>query len=219
MLWGAACWCSCSLAASSRPRTSSRKKKGSGSCTRDYALRSTESADRFLTSILNPITVEEFFLDHFQRKAASAQRPGMPGYYGPMVTFEDVEYAIENGYKGTHSNQRLVYGKDWKLAKRIFRDGDYWTGIYKGEGADLGVEEAMKAVHSGFTVIMNGVQSAIPNVFQSAWQLETALGWHVNVNLYISPPGGYQGFEAHLDWMDGFIFQITGQKVHNKTKK
>lgn len=188
------------------------KSKKLKSCTEKYAFRSTERADTFLGSILNPITVNEFFENYFQKSPASAQRPDMPGYYGPMATFEDVEYAIENGFKNAQPNQRLVYGKDWKLAKRVFRDDDYWTGLYKGEGADLGVEEAMKAVSSGFTVIMNGVQSSMPNVFQSAWQLETALGWHVNVNLYISPPGGSQGFEAHLDWMDGFIFQITGKK-------
>ena len=112
----------------------------------------------------------------------------MPTYYGRMTSFDDVQYALENGY-GSNPNQRLVYGKDWKLAKRVFRDGDYWTGLYKGESAELGVEEAMSAVSSGFTVIMNGVQSSLPNVYQGAWQLETALGWHVNVNLYISPPG------------------------------
>lgn len=187
--------------------------KDLSSCTHDLSFRPTDSAEKFLASMLNPIPVNDFFENHFQQKAASAQRPGMPTYYGPMASFEDVEYALENGYKITDPTQRLVYGKDWKLAKRVFKDGEHWTGLYKGEGGDLGVEEAMRAVSSGFTVIMNGVQSSMPNVYQSAWQLETALGWHVNVNLYISPPGGSQGFEAHVDWMDGFIFQITGQKV------
>jgi ribosomal protein L16 Arg81 hydroxylase len=195
---------------------SSTDKEGDllSSCTDKFAFRSTDSADTFLASILNPITVDDFFKHHFQQKAASAQRPHMPTYYGPMTSFEDVEYALENGFKISNPNQRLEYGKDWKLGKRVFRDDEYWTGLYKGDArGELGVEEAMSAVSNGFTVIMNGVQSSMPNVYQSAWQLETALGWHVNVNLYISPPGGSQGFEAHLDWMDGFIFQITGIKV------
>jgi ribosomal protein L16 Arg81 hydroxylase len=183
------------------------------SCTEKYALQSTKSSEDFLTSILNPITINDFFENHFQKKAASSQRPGMPGYYGPMVSFEDVEYAMENGFKVSNPNKRLIYGKDWKLAKRVYRDDEYWTGIYSSEEEEMSVEEAMRAVSQGFTVIMNGVQSCMPNVYQSAWQLETALGYHVNVNLYISPQGGSQGFEAHLDWMDGFIFQITGQKV------
>jgi hypothetical protein len=94
-----------------------------------------------------------------------------------------------------------------------------YPGRGDGEGGvEVGVEEAMRAMQLGFTVIMNGVQSSMPNVYQSAWQLETALGWHVNVNLYISPPGGSQGFEAHLDWMDGFIFQVSGLKVGRSLK-
>jgi hypothetical protein len=197
--------------------TRQTNKKEPSSCTDEFSFKPTESSKTFLTSILNPITFEEFFEHHFQHKAANAQRPGLPTYYGPMASFEDVEYAIENGFQISNPNQRLVYGKDWKLAKRVLKEGEHWTGLYASqeESGELGLTEAMQAVSKGFTVIMNGVQSSMPNVYQSAWQLETALGWHVNVNLYISPSpkGGTQGFEAHFDWMDGFIFQIAGTKV------
>ena len=38
-------------------------------------------------------------------------------------------------------------------------------------------------------------------------------GFKVNVNLYMTPGGGNQGFEAHFDWMDNLILQIQGCKT------
>ena len=54
------------LMASSAHAGRSKVKKEPSSCTQDFAFSSTESADAFLASVLNPISVEDFFTHHFQ---------------------------------------------------------------------------------------------------------------------------------------------------------
>lgn len=43
--------------------------------------------------------------------------------------------------------------------------------------------------------------------------LESLFGCKVNANVYVTPTGANQAFEAHFDWMDSIIVQITGCKV------
>jgi bifunctional lysine-specific demethylase and histidyl-hydroxylase NO66 len=163
---------------------------------------------------LKPISLNEFFKEYFQRKPMVALRPSFPQYYGPLVDLGDVHYAIENGYKFTQPELSAKYGEDWKLAKRILKNGTWWTGVFENPNPAtvLTADIAFYAVSQGYTLIFNRAQSISPNIFQASWQLEEALGWLVNTNLYLTASGGAQGFEAHIDWMDGFIFQTTGTK-------
>jgi hypothetical protein len=150
---------------------------------------------------------------YFQKKPVTAQRPKLPFYYGQLISFNDLEYALENGFKSGSPTEPIQYGVDWKLAKRVMKDGEYWTGLFQHNSSTLPVAAAIQAVmkHS-YTLILNRAQSVLPNVNQAAWAIEDALGWAVSVNIYVTPPGGSQGFEAHIDWMDGFILQTAGMK-------
>lgn len=149
---------------------------------------------------------------YFQQQVMIAKRPNFPQYYGPLVDLDGLYYAIDNGYKFTQPDIPTKYGEDWKLAKRILKNNEYWTGVFENKEAKLTAETAFYAVSQGYTLIFNRAQSVLPNVFQATWQLEEALGWLVNTNLYLTASGGAQGFEAHIDWMDGFIFQTAGTK-------
>lgn len=147
------------------------------------------------------------------------KRPSSPFYYGPMVDLNSLHYALGQGqgYKFSQPDQEIRYGEDWKLAKRILKGNEYWTGVFEagagGAGAvEMTADTAFYAVSQGYTLILNRAQSVLPNIYQASWQLEEALGWLVNTNLYLTASGGAQGFEAHIDWMDGFIFQTAGTK-------
>eukprot|EP00602_Paraphysomonas_sp_CaronLab_P008666 CAMPEP_0185036184 /NCGR_PEP_ID=MMETSP1103-20130426/28759_1 /TAXON_ID=36769 /ORGANISM="Paraphysomonas bandaiensis, Strain Caron Lab Isolate" /LENGTH=672 /DNA_ID=CAMNT_0027573617 /DNA_START=42 /DNA_END=2060 /DNA_ORIENTATION=+ len=183
------------------------------SCIDHHVLTPSNQSLQFLESILSPIPIHDFITNYLNNKPVTAKRPNLPYYYGPLLSFDDVEVAIEKGHKSSSPNERIQYNIDWKLAKRVKRDGEWWTGVFANPDNRLSLASALQAVNKhGYTIIMNRAQSTLPNVFQAALRLEEALGWLVNVNLYVSPPGGAQGFEAHIDWMDGFIFQIAGTK-------
>jgi hypothetical protein len=151
-----------------------------------------------------------------------ALRPSYPNYYGPLVDLSDVHYALEHGYQFTQPDHPINYSIDWKLAKRILKNNTWWTGVFESPSSSssssasttvsLTADTAFYAVTQGYTLIINRCQSLFPNIFQASWQLEDALGWLVNTNLYLTASGGAQGFEAHFDWMDGFIFQTAGTK-------
>ena len=140
------------------------------------------------------------------------KRPSSPLYYGPMVDLNSLHYALGQGYKFAQPDQEIKYGEDWKLAKRILKGNEYWTGVFENKEAEMTADTAFYAVSQGYTLILNRAQSVLPNIYQASWQLEEALGWLVNTNLYLTASGGAQGFEAHIDWMDGFIFQTAGTK-------
>lgn len=99
--------------------------------------------------------------------------------------------------KATSPTEPIQYGTDWKLAKRVLRDGEYWTGVFQHNDTNLPVAAAMHAITKhGYTLILNRAQSVLPNINRAAWALEEALGWAVSVNIYVTPPGGSQGFEV-----------------------
>lgn len=134
---------------------------------------------------------------YFQKKPVTAQRPKLPSYYGQLITFDDIEYALQNGFKSSSPTEPIQYGVDWKLAKRVLKDGEYWTGLFQHNTSTLAVATAIQLIlKHGFTLILNNAQSVLPNVNQAAWAIEDALGWAVGVNVYVTPPGGSQGFEV-----------------------
>ncbi|CAN0584525.1 unnamed protein product, partial [Ectocarpus sp. 12 AP-2014] len=75
------------------------------------------------------------------------------------------------------------------------------------------LEEARKAFHrGGFSVVINRLQRRWRGVLRASRALEDVLGQPVNANLYMTPPQS-QGFEAHFDWMDGIVVQLTASKT------
>ena len=62
---------------------------------------------------------------------------------------------------------------------------------------------------------MNKLQKQSSKMKELAEYIENLLpkfGYAVSVNLYLTPAGRYQGFEAHFDWMDVIVLQIAGCK-------
>ncbi|CAN0376400.1 unnamed protein product [Ectocarpus sp. 12 AP-2014] len=77
----------------------------------------------------------------------------------------------------------------------------------------VSLEEARKAFRrGGFSVVINRLQRRWRGVLRASRALEDVLGQPVNANLYMTPPQS-QGFEAHFDWMDGIVVQLTGSKT------
>jgi hypothetical protein len=174
---------------------------------------------------VKPIALEKFLVDILQHQPAVARRSNS-NYYGSLFNVDDVATILKHGRKQENPKKRIKYLQEWKLVKRTLSDGEWWTGVFK-PNSTISVEEAKEAfAKGGFTLIIKELQSLWSSVHHVAWLLEAALGWRINVNLYMSPAGSQvplsslpplvtvclQGFEAHYDWMDGLILQLFGKK-------
>uniref|UniRef100_A0A7S1U4K8 Bifunctional lysine-specific demethylase and histidyl-hydroxylase n=1 Tax=Phaeomonas parva TaxID=124430 RepID=A0A7S1U4K8_9STRA len=156
----------------------------------------------------------EFLRTYFEEVPVLVrQREGSP--LAGVFSLNALDAVIEAGLNASHpAKYRLEVGKTLRLVKRLERDGAYFSAQPQGaavpEAPDLAWVHS--AFNAGFSVVLNALQLRDATVQRAALGLEAALGVRVNVNLYLTPPGA-QAFEAHQDWMDGFIVQLTGRKA------
>lgn len=167
---------------------------------------SVESANR----LIYPKTIENLLEEHFEKQPFVVRRRS-PKFYDSLIGLGDVLAVIEEGRSESDPSRRIEYGTEWKLIRRVMRDGKWWTGLLPG-GENITAQIAQAAFYRhGFSLVVNTVQNRLLGVYSAARSLEDALGWRVNVNMYMSPTRS-QGFEAHVDWMDGIIVQVAGNK-------
>ena len=111
----------------------------------------------------------------------------------------------------------LIPGMDFRVVKKILKDGEEWTGSLPDHMLTENVgEDAI--INGGFSLIVNALHKQWTTVAQLARQLESELlPEHVTCNLYLTPPSpsaaSNSGFESHWDWMDVLVVQIKGSKV------
>jgi hypothetical protein len=160
-------------------------------CTEHFALQSRDEPINFFESLLQPIAYEKFLVDVLQKQPAVARRRNA-GFYGALLEIDDIDTLLRKGKQLNNPNLSIAYGKDWKLVKRTARKGELWTGVFNK--SDVTIDEAQEAFNNGgFSLIVHGVQGLWGNVYRTAWYIEAALGWRVNVNLYMTPQDSYVG--------------------------
>ena len=130
------------------------------------------------------------------------------------------------------SQSDMTHGNEYKLLKKIIiQDGPEKGEEYNGmlPGTQYSLQEILQHFHYGaFSVVINKMERRWRSIANFARQLEHELGAvEVNVNLYMTPEvvsekdrtnedkknGNIrEGFEAHWDWMDVIIVQLSGMK-------
>jgi len=124
----------------------------------------------------------------------------------------------------------MNHGNEYKLLKKIIiQDGPEKGEEYNGmlPGTHYSLQDILQHFHyGGFSVVINKLLWR--SIANFARQLEQELGAvEVNVNLYMTPDvvsekdrtnedkingNVREGFEAHWDWMDVIIVQLSGMK-------
>jgi len=130
------------------------------------------------------------------------------------------------------SQPDMTHGNEYKLLKKIIiQDGPEKGEEYNGmlPGTQYSLQDILQYFHYGaFSLVINKVQQRWRRIANFARQLEHELGVvEVNVNLYMTPEvvsekdrtnedkmngNVREGFEAHWDWMDVIIVQLSGMK-------
>uniref|UniRef100_A0A7S1Y1A8 Bifunctional lysine-specific demethylase and histidyl-hydroxylase n=1 Tax=Grammatophora oceanica TaxID=210454 RepID=A0A7S1Y1A8_9STRA len=133
---------------------------------------------------------------------------------GQQTSAQDVRlYQVNNLFQSQYLDHIFRQPNlEYKLVKKVVRDGEEWLGIMPHERVST-LEDAVMAHHAGFTLVVDKLQNHWPSISEFARELEVETQQtHVSCNLYMTPPNR-SGFESHWDWMDVIVLQLAGQKT------
>ncbi|MGF1495011.1 MAG: cupin domain-containing protein [Microcoleaceae cyanobacterium] len=142
-----------------------------------------------LAELLQPITVEDFFQDHWAQRAIALSRKGQRNFES-LFSWEQLNTLL---------NFHQIQYPDLKLAMN---------------GTVLNESENEKLLHwcrQGATLIVGQVHKRLPEVSAFAHQVQQELGERTQVNAYCSW-SSQQGFQLHYDTHEVFALQVTGTK-------
>jgi len=143
-----------------------------------------------LAELLAPLTIDEFFDEHFEKKQLHIQRD-QPNFYNSIFSLYDIE----------------------PTARRcIEMDGEF---MLKRDGNDMrNAEHAPPDCFVGYLLggsyVLNHADLYHQELAQLCADLRDKLV-HVYANLYLTPPRS-QAVKAHTDDQDVFILQVAGTK-------
>jgi hypothetical protein len=178
-------------------------------CIAEQALPVRASSLEAANRLIHPQTIDGLLREYFEKQPIVIRRRNAK-FYSSLMTLADVLSIIEHGRSDSDPEKPIQYGSEWKLIRRVMRDGKWWTGQLPGGNVTARIAQTAFYRH-GFSLVINSVQNRLLSVYNAARSLEDALGWRVNVNMYMSPTRS-QGFEVHVDWMDGVVVQVLGSK-------
>lgn len=116
-----------------------------------------------------------------------------------------------------------LYPEDFSFVKRVrASDDEWWTGTVPIESLRKNFDSPENPVSNsalfqivfqrGYSLIVNKMNCRWKTLFKLAKYLfKNCLYFPLNINMYFTP-GEAQAFEAHSDWMESIIIQVSGRK-------
>ena len=158
------------------------------------------------TSLIEPMTVDEFFSNYWEKQPLHIQRSN-EHFYNDLITLANVQYALSFG--------GLRYPAIQLSKSGAFLHPDvFCNDIHSGNIVFSGVPDIDKIqaeYKSGATLSLPGFNRAWQPLMTLATTVEEFLNHAVHTNIYITP-GNATGFTPHYDAHDVFILQISGTK-------
>jgi hypothetical protein len=151
-------------------------------CTKSLVSNSKPEATKILQALLMPLSHDKFWSEIVQQQPAVLAKKGSI-YFHHLLGFEDIDEMLLSGRKSVNPSLRIEHGVDWRVAKRVFADGKWHTGVLPAtDNMTLALAKEAFA-RGGFSIIIDSVESLSPRVNAVAVLLEEALGWRVRTNL------------------------------------
>jgi len=156
--------------------------------------------------LIAPITLDEFFADYWEKKVLYIPRND-PSYYRDILTFEDVsDYLSRTDLRYPYI--RLVQaGQELPLNTYAY-DSVFGENVFQG---NLDLDKLFHLYNNGATMCMQLQHLALPKLRSFTNHIERLFEFRTQSTLFLTPPKS-QGFTAHFDSHDFFIFQIHGEK-------
>lgn len=143
-------------------------------CTFDGLLEVKNEPVQFMASMLSPLLMETFFTTYFEEKPIKiSQRP--QGFYeglidlntiGDFLKSKQIDQSLQDIDKAsTNSNfkYKIKHGGDsnFKLVKRVWRNGDWWTSTPNISAIPLEVVYA-SFERKGYSIVIDKIQEFHP---------------------------------------------------------
>ncbi len=151
-----------------------------------------------LEALLEPVSTEAFFGDHFERQRLLTRRD-RPDYFDGLLTLDDIDRILTTE-ESTRGEVSVV-----NAARKIAR------AEYLLADNTVRADQVLRLHNAGATIILNHLHTRHRPLGElcSALELEFSAGFQTNI--YVTPPRA-QGFHPHFDSHDVFVLQIAGAK-------
>jgi lysine-specific demethylase/histidyl-hydroxylase NO66 len=164
------------------------------------------SAARALGRAVEPVSVETFLDDHWERLPLVVERGGRSGFED-LLSEADVERLVTSGGL-RHPAFRLAKAGE-RLRLRDYSTDISWRPEPFAKTADA--EAIAAAFADGATIIVQGMHHWWPALSRFCRELEAELGHPAQANAYYTPRDS-QGLPVHHDTHDVFVLQVAGEK-------
>lgn len=161
--------------------------------------------------IFYPITKNIFFEEYYEKKPLFISKESNGFLYSNIFTLDDLDRFISES-KMIWPYVRLVKGGQ-TISPTEYTQNEIVHNSYNVEGI-IDKEKLFFYFLEGYTIIFNSLDKSSYKLLILRHLFEKELGVNAQVNLYLTPKKS-QGFKAHWDTHDVFIFQISGSKEWN----
>jgi len=151
-----------------------------------------DTLDRAFFAPLGPL---EFVRTYFEKKPLVLSRNERN--FNNFFSFDDLDAVLRSMSDDSEDSSNFLitgHGTKWKLIKRMrLSTNEYWTSTFKNETLRYGF--VRQAFDRGYSLVLNELQensAKIRVLAQYVHQLLPPLGYSINVNLYVTPPGHQQ---------------------------
>ena len=146
-------------------------------CTARHLMMSEEDSIRMMSDMISPMSVDSFFSNVFEKQStAILDRP--PVYYSSLMSLDIVlEYLQRQGQLPNllgsdkikepkagilnFEDNKIQHGGDWKLVRRVWRNGDWWSSSPNVSVIPFEVVLASFQRH-GYSIVINKIQDFYP---------------------------------------------------------
>jgi ribosomal protein L16 Arg81 hydroxylase len=162
-------------------------------------VRNSAAPSMDFAQAIAPMTSEDFFADHFERKHFVIHRD-RPAYYAGFLSLEDIDHVL---------TRQIITTEDLSLVRngQAIPTDDY--------SLPSGPVDPVRIAHEfseGATVILPGLQRRIHPLAAFCRSLEAVFGCDLQTNIYLTPASA-QGFKTHYDTHDVLVLQAHGSKT------
>ena len=157
--------------------------------------------------LLDPITVDEFFSDYYDKKALHV--PGTPEKVAGICSWDDFNEMLQRTAIWSDRSFKLA------LDGTTLTAGQYCEAAANRDGMRVMrpvPEKVVEYLGQGASIVLDLAETLTPGLRAASEAIQMATGCRVSCNVYCSQQS-HQAFPSHFDTMDVFAIHIEGKKT------